>query len=228
MPAKPMDEVTILGRVRAKGISTSTLSDCDLYTLIQDALDEYMFYKPKLSITSMANCITTVANQPNYSLPDDALWVISVAWHPDYSSDLNDVYRELLMSTMGSNSISVVEIYYQKLAALHNIYGGKWKLVDGEIWLIPEPNSSGVKVPVFYASEKTLEELDQIGDYRFLDLVYYKALHSVGMAKTIGGGWRAGAYATNEAVGRETLRSANMGLDRTRALLANSYTGRHS
>lgn len=227
-PVNPLDDVTIRGRIRARGISRSDMSDDDLYTIIEDALDEYTFYKPNLKITSTSTCITTVANQPNYSKPTGALWVVSVAWNPDFTSDLDDVYENLLVESLHGDSPIVLDIYHQKLAKLHELYGGHWKIVDDDIWLIPTPSSSGTKVAVFYASERTLQEVGEIADRRFMDLVYYMALESIATQKTIGGGWRAGAYATNEGVGRETSKAAMRGLDRTRAAIANSYTGRRS
>ena len=74
----PYNESGIIQSLRSRGIREADISDDSLQTLISDALVEFLFYRPKVAITSTSTCITTVAEQPNYAKPTGALTIIDV------------------------------------------------------------------------------------------------------------------------------------------------------
>ena len=225
----PYEEVGIIARLRGKGIREADISDDDLLVIIEDCLDTYLFYKPKIVLTTAATCIVTVADQPNYSKPTGALWIISVEWNPDYSSDaenIGDIYEDIILTHLDTADSTILMLQYDEMSKLHRIFGGSWEIKNDQIWLIPEPATSGDHVAVLYATSRTLDELDRIADRRFMELCEAEAMMAVGQKKLTGGGWRAGAFQVSEAVGRETIRHAEKKLDRVLLQLSNSYAGR--
>lgn len=228
MAINPYSESSLIATLRAKGISTSDIDDDALLVVIEDALNDYLFYKPKIAITSYADSITTVADQPNYALPDDALWVRQVCWNPSYSAtEFEDMWKEILLANYQETNPTVLMIEYGKMAQLNRLFKGRWEILNDEIWLKPCPD--GVyNVAVIYAASRTLDELDQIGDRRFLELAYFHTLYAVATKKLTGGGWKAGQWAVSESVGRETMKVAERGLEMTRLRIANSFVGGRS
>lgn len=218
----------IISTLRAKGISTTDISDANLATIITDALRFWSYYRPNLEMTSSSTCITTVADQPNYTKPTGAHWIIEVAWNPDYSEDLEDIYMEILTQTLQSDESSNLFIYYRNVAQLHKFFGGHWQEINDEIYLIPIPGESGEKVAVYYADDKTISDLDQIDDYLFGELVYGMCLEAKGTSALTQGGWSAGAYKVDARVAEETLRLARTKLADVRNQIANSYMGSRS
>ena len=226
---KPFTRFDILEAIRAKGISSTDISDDDMFVLIDQALKTYAFFRPKKKMTAASGWLTTVANQPNYDFPDDAFWIIDVAWNPDYSSALEDLYEDILLQSIGKDeSASLLTIQYRQMANLHKYFGGRWEIQNDEIYLIPAPSLSDLKVAVYYASDYTLAELGQIKDNRFFELVYAMALERKGMDLLSDGGWSAGTYKVDSSVARETLRLAEKKKDTVLSQLANSYTGQRS
>lgn len=225
----PYSRPSILSVIRAKGISETDISDPDMLTLIDEALNTYSFYRPKKMLTASSGWITTVQDQPNYDRPSDALWVIDVCWNPDYSSAVEDLYEEILMESVSrEDAPSLLTIQYRQMAQLHKYFGGSWEILNDEIYLIPTPGTSDLKVPVIYADEHTLAELGEIKDKRFIDLVYAMALERKGTDMLEDGGWTAGSYKVDNSVARETLRLADKKMAEVTMLLANSYTGQRS
>lgn len=222
MPVVAFESSDLIAKLRARGISSSDLDDEFLLTLMDDGLNEYLFYKPNIAITSYATSITTVADQPNYDKPTDALWVISCGWNPDYAdTEIDDIWNVLTLDHVTEHEVSVMLIDYSNMSRLHSYFAGSFEIRNDEIWLKPCP--SGIyHVPVIYAAAKTLEDMDQIADNRLMELIFYRALYSVGVTKMTTGGWRAGSYQVSESVGRETMRAAEKGLERTRLLLASA------
>lgn len=222
---------TLIATVRARGISSDDVSDVDMGTLITSAVNVYSSYRPNLILTTSATCLTTVADQPNYSKPDDALWVIEVAWHPDYSSSLSslsDLYTEILLQDMPADDSSQLFIHYGQLAQLRRFFGGNWKMINDEIYLIPYPVTADDKVAVYYATAKALTDLDTVADQLFEDLVFYTAMQSIGNKKLLSGGWRAGNYSVDQRVGEQIVRHANENMGNVIIRLANSYTAQRS
>ncbi len=228
MAINPYSESSLIATLRANGISTSDIDDDAMLVVIEDALNDYLFYKPKIAITSYADSITTVADQPNYALPDDALWVRQVCWNPSYSAtEFEDMWKEILLANYQETNPTVLMIEYGKMAQLNRLFKGHWEILNDEIWLKPCPD--GVyNVAVIYAASRPLDELDQIKDRWFMDLCYFHALFSVATKKLTGGGFRAGQYSQSESVGRETMKVAERGLEMTRLRIANSFVGGRS
>ena len=224
----PFSQSGLINTLRAKGISSNDISDESLGTLIDDALRTYLFYKPKVCITTHATCIHTVADQPNYAKPTDALWIRSVAWNPTYSAtELEDMWKDILLATYPEDDPSMLMLDYMKMSELNRLFKGHWEIRNDEIWLKPVPD--GVyHVAVIYATSRTLDELDQIGDNRFVDLAFYTALMAVGTSKLTGGGWRAGQLSVSESVGRETMKVAEGGLNDTLLKISNNYVAGRS
>jgi len=224
----PYSESGIISTLRAKGIRTADITDENLLLVIEDALNEYLFYRPKVCITTAAACITTVAGTPNYNKPTGALWVKQVCYNPDYQdTDYEAIWTQMMLNHMTANDTTEMLIDYQKMAILHRYFDGFWEMRNDQIWLMPCPQGA-YKVAVIYADDRTIDELDEIGDYRFAELCYWKAMLSVGVTKVTGGGFRAGQYSTSDAVGRETMRYAEKNLDRVRLQIANAYIGGRS
>lgn len=221
---KPYEQYNIIRKLRARGISENDVTDDSLLTLIDLCLDEYLFYKPNVCITSSTTKISTVADQPNYDKPTGALWIIDVCWNPDYGDDFDDIWKDIVASSIDSDDTALLLLDYRQMSLLHKYFGGAWTIRNDQIWLIPAP-SAVYQVAVIYAATRTLDELDEIADKRFFDLIYYMALDAAGTTKLTGGGWKAGQYQVSESVGRETKRVAQKGLEDTRALLANAYRG---
>lgn len=226
--ANPQTESDIITKLRADGISSSDLTDAKLLTIIDSALDEYLFIKPKISLTTSATCIETAADQPSYSLPTGALWVREVAWYPGYTNtDYEIIWQELMLRNLRDTDTSVLTFDYREMANLTKFFRGSWEILDDKIFLKPCPDAV-YHVPVIYATSRTLDELDQIADRRFYHLCKYMALEAVGIAKTTSGGWSAGQYRQNDSVGKETLKVAREGLAMVRAQIGNAYTAGRS
>jgi hypothetical protein len=220
----PWTDALVITNVRAKGVSASDISDDDLGTIIADALRYWSQMRPKLKLTTSSTCITTVADQPNYSKPTDAHWIVEVAWNPDYDEDFDDIYMDTLAATLDIAESSNLFIHYRNVAQLHKFFGGHWKEIDDEIYLIPTPNTSGEKVAVYYADDKTIADLDQINDYLFAELVHGMCLEAMATAKINSVGWSAGAYRVDKGVVEQTMRLAATKLANVRNQIANSYT----
>lgn len=223
MPENPFNESNLINTLRSRGISRSDIDDDALTVVIEDALNDYLFRKPKVCITSYAESITTVDNQPNYEFPDGALWIKDVLWHPGYAAtDYEDIWTEIMASSLNDPDPTVMLVDYLKMSLLNRYSKGFWEIRNDEIWLKPCPD--GVyHVAVIYAGSRTLTELDKIADRRFVDLCYYHALMSVATKKLTGGGWRAGQFTVNESVGKETMKVAREGLQETRLAINNAY-----
>ena len=226
--ANPHNESSLIATLRARGISSNDIDDDALMVVIGDSLHEYLFFRPKVCITAYAASITTVADQPDYAKPTGALWIKAVAWNPSLlSSDYDDVWTELMLKHVEDADTGIMTFDYRQMALLHRYFQGFWTIRNDRIWLLPTPDQV-YHVPVIYAGSRTIDELDQIGDYRFTDLVFYKALLAVGTKKLTGGGWRAGQLSVSESVGRETMREATKGLAEVKLQIANAYRGSRS
>jgi hypothetical protein len=223
----PIEEFQLIKRIRARGLSTTDVSDTTLQTLISDALDQYLFFKPKIAITTAATAITTVADQPNYAKPTGALFIKEVAWNPDYTDDVGDVYTTIIQNELDENDLTLLELDYQEMSRMRKLFGGHWEIRNDQIWLEPCP-SDVYKVAVIYGASRTLDELDRIADNRFIDLIFYKGLMAIGTSKLSTGGWRAGQVSVEARVGIETFNAGNKGLAQTLLQLSNSYTGSRS
>lgn len=218
----------LIATLRAKGISASDISDVNLGLVITESLSDYNFYHPNKVMTAYEDCITTVAGQPSYDMPTGALWVVSVGWNPDYAnSDIGDVWKEIMLNGLSDTDPSVMLMDYRKMSLLHKYFKGFWEMLDGKIFLKPCPD--GVySVSVVYATARSLGELDDVKDNRFKDLCYYNAMLAVGTTKLTGGGWSGGQFKVSESVGKETMKVAEKGLEKTKLLLANAWTARRS
>lgn len=220
-------ESGIIRRLRSKGIREADISDDDLLEIIQDSLETFLFYRPKVTITSSTTCLTTVADQPNYSKPTGALIIFNVGWNPDYSTSadaITDLYEQVFLTHLDTADTTIMELQYDQMSRLHHLFGGAWEIRNDEIWLEPTPTLSGTKVAVIYGTSRTLDELDRIADRRFMELCEANAMLAVGQSKLTGGGWRAGSFQVSEAVGRETMRVAEKKLAKVLDQLANSYS----
>jgi len=218
----PFTEAGLIQTLRGDGIRAVDLDDDALLVIIADSLFEYLFYRPKLAITTSSTCLTTVADQPNYAKPTGALIIVDVCWNPGISADVENLF----LQELDTRDSTLLMLQYDEISKLHRMFGGSWKILNDEIWLMPTPVTADTKVAVIYTTGRSLEELDMIADRRFYDLCKYRSMLAVGEKKLVGGGWRAGAYNISEAVGRESVKHANKKLEETRLLLAQSYSGR--
>lgn len=228
MADNPFTESGLIQAVRDKGISVNDIDDIALGGLINISLMEYQAFRPQLVLSTASTCITTVAGEPSYAKPTGATFIREVFWQPSYQTEeMDDLWTQIVLGNQYNPDPTILMLDHLKIARYNQIFKGSWKILDDEIFLIPTPDSV-YKVAVLYATQKTLDELDQINDFRLVDLVYYNALLAVGTKKLTGGGFRAGQYSQSESVGRETVRVAEKGLERTKLLLANAATMRRS
>jgi len=221
---------TLHAKLRAvTGITADDVSDSDLSLIISAALDEFLYYRPQTKVTAAAEAITTVASQPNYALPSDALWVIEVCWNPDQFSwedtdgILDSLYLQLSAESFDAQHPSELYAVYQRYAEFRKFFQGHWRILNDEIWLIPPPYQAGDKVAVIYAAARTLSDLDAIKDNPFFQLckgflMERDAADALGNAD-----WRAGSVAVGGAAALGKARSAERQLERARAICANNY-----
>jgi len=222
------DQSTLIATVRARGISSTDVSDVNLATLITSAVNRYSSYRPSLTMTTSTTSLTTVKDQPNYTKPSAALWIIDVAWNPDWSSSMEDLYTEILLQNMPADDSSQLFIYYGQLAQLHKFFGGSWKIINDEIYLIPVPNVNDNEVAVYYATAKALTDLDTVADQLFEDLVFYTAMQSVANKRILTGGWKAGNYTVDGKAALVMATHAQDELGNVILRLADSYIGQRS
>jgi len=219
-----MTENTLIEEIRAlTGVTTSQLSDNDLSILIGMALDEYATYNPKVNFTADSDYITTVDGQPNYAMPSDALWIIEVFWSP-YESEVGDLVEQLLCQYDPAHPVDL-SIYYHQLATVRFYFGGHWKILNNEIWLVPPPASGDVKVPLLYATARTLDSMADQADFLFKRLVAAYVLQRRATDLIQNTGWRAGAYQVSQSVGQAMAKKAENELQEVRQRLAQAYTG---
>lgn len=215
-----IDETTLKSRMRNRGITTSDVSDAELDSLIDDALEEYSSYRPNLTFTAESGWLTTIINEPSYTFPTGATKIISVFWNPDYSdSYVGDIYGEILLDILDATDTTEIMIEYRKMAQMRRYFGGSWYILNGKIFLVPAPSISDIKVPVIYATIHTLSTLNQISDHLFYDLVYAYCLERKAFALSSSGGWKAGAYAVTPQAGAVMHTAADKKLNEVRTRL---------
>lgn len=231
-----MQYATLTQQLRSMtGFTTDTVSEHDLSNIVNASLNEYLLYRPGLELTAAADALVTVDDQPNYAMPDDALWIIEVAWSPDLIGDddlsgsLDELYLELNREGLDPNHPSELTIIYQRLAEYRTFFSGHWKVINDEIWLIPCPTQSGDHVAIYYAKARTLSDLNAIKDQRFFDLVRSALLirHAQDLAEE--GSWRAGSLSVdNTRLSESFLRSGEKLREKTLAVIANPYYAQRS
>ncbi|OPZ93652.1 MAG: hypothetical protein BWY74_01046 [Firmicutes bacterium ADurb.Bin419] len=220
-------EATIETYIRARGISTSDVSDSDLDTLILMALDEYSTYRPYTNFTTTSGYLTTVDGQADYTYPTGAISILNVFWQPDYADDaIGDVYTDMLLKTYNTDHPIDLTIYYNQLAEMRYFFAGRWKDIGGKIFLVPPPTISGTKVAVLYATKQTVSTLNAIDDYLFMDLVYAYCSERKAMLYMESAGFRAGSYSVTPDAGQALMKFAELKMTEVRqrlsALPANS------
>jgi len=219
-----MTEKGLIEEIRAlTGVATSQLSDDDISTLIGLALDEYATYNPKINFTAESGYITTVEDQPNYSMPSGALWIIEVFWTP-YESEVSDLIEQLVREYDPAHPADL-SIYYHQLATVRHYFGGHWKILNDEIWLIPTPTEDDLKVPLLYATARTLDSMADQADFLFKRLVAAYVLQRRATDLIQNTGWRAGAYQVSQSVGQAMAKKAEEELRDVRQRLAQAYIG---
>ena len=229
-----MRESDIAARLRATtGTSTDLISDADLSLILKEVLDEFVWYRPATKLTAAADALVTVADQPNYDIPSDALYVIEVPWLPgqlgsDDDGILDNLYVQLSTGAWDALHPSELHVLYQRLAECRNFFQGHWKVLNDQIWLAPIPVDSGDNVAIFYAKAKTLDDLKTIRDRPFMWLASGYIWERRAADKLDNGDWRAGSYAVGSAAAVEMARFAERKLKRARSMCANSYGVRTS
>lgn len=209
-----MTLATIKERIRARGISSSDVSDSDLSIIINDALSEYSSYNPDTVFTLSSGYLTTVANQQEYDFPAGAITILNVFWNEDYTLDINEIFDV--------NEVLEGDLYvaYSKVATYVKYYSMSWEIKNNKIYLIPVPAQSDVKVAVLYGKAQTLDTLNEIEDQLFYDLVYALALQAVGLKHSQTSGFRAGAYAQYPTAAVVIMQTAQKKLDEVRQRLS--------
>lgn len=210
----------IITQIRALGIRSSDISDSDLVTIIEVALDEWNRYRPNIEMTNSTTCLVTVADQPNYSMPTGALWITSVCWNPGYDTDVKEIIETATFANFDAAVETNFFAYYKQLATLKKYFGGHWDIINDEIYLSPTPTQSGTKVAVFYATENDLSDLNVAKDNLFKQLVHGLCLERMAMDKSRNVGFTAGAYKVDKGAADQIAMLARDKLKRVRNMLA--------
>jgi len=207
-------QTTLLDQLRARtGITSDVVSDADAEDIIIGALDEYNAHRPCMRMTAVANAITTVSSQPNYAIPSDALWVVEVCWSPfdmiddDTTGSLESFLEEVYLGSLNDDHPSEIVAFRQGMAKWSQLFRGSWKIINGEIWLIPPPTSNGDHVAVCYAKANTLADLGSVKDQEFFNLckACLKERWGMELNKVVG---RAGSYTYPAEAARLILQKA--------------------
>lgn len=224
----------IIANMRARGISTTEVSDANLTILIADCLETYSYYKPKKIFTFTQHWITTTAYVAQYAFPTGALRVDMVFWQPDYneSLSLSELYTELIGEIYDIHHPSDILVTFNQVNAMRRNFEGSWRVVNTDetnnpkkIVLIPTPTISSVKVPIIYSTTKTISDLNIVDDKIFERLVYATTLKAKAQYYFSQGGWRAGAYAVSDKIGISLDSYANKEMDDTLLILSNGGYG---
>lgn len=225
-----MDSTTLTSQMRATtGFDAGVISDQDLSHIYTITLNEYLRFRPALQLTNTTGQITTVADQPNYDLPEDALWIDEVAWSPDGSdhstgSDpIGQLYADIALQSYNPAHTSELLIIHQRFIDTKKYFAGAWKIINDEIWLSPCPATSGDHVAVYYAKARVLSDLASVKDQLFFELAKGHVYMRRAMDLSINSDWRAGSYAVGSGPASQMLKAAEDCLKRARHLLANSY-----
>lgn len=216
---------SLIESMRAMGISATDISDSDIIIIIENALDEYNEYKPNVRMTTSLTCLTTVDGQPNYSFPDDALWITGVCWNAEFNEDVSSIIDEVKLASLGDATTSDFWIYYNNVRRIKENFGGKWEIINDEIYLYPTPTTSGIKVAVFYATENTLESLNTVKHRIFRELVHGLCLERSAIERSKNAGYTAGSYKVDKGVADQAIIHAAGKLKQVRHRLSNAYYG---
>lgn len=207
------------------GFTVAEITDSDLSLIMDAALNEWLHYNPGLELTTASTAITTVQNQAAYALPSDALWIKEVCWAPDHVGDeeLATLYADIQLGAFDPEHPSELTIIYQKYADFRRFFDGNWKVINNQIWLIPQPNVGGDKVAVFFAKAVSLEDLNTIKHQVFAELcrAYMKQRRAMDLIRT--SGFRAGSYQVSAAVGEMMVKESDKAMTLARHRINNGY-----
>lgn len=202
-----MNADDLVTEVRARGISTTNLSDADLDTIIGGVLRTYNRYRPR----HLTSTITTVQYQGEYDVDADATQVIEVFWEPSGVSDIvSRVMTELQMIETDFYYPSLPKIYYINRSELRNTTSGSWEMSGRQVRLIPVPTDDGISVPYIYSANwDSLEDIPISDEDLLVEGAVALANVSVARSRASNAGWQAGDYrvdgsdATNEVTRAE-------------------------
>lgn len=219
----PISDTDLKNRIRARGVSTTDITDANLSYLISAALDEYSSYRPNVTFTASSGYLTTVAGTSSYAFPLNAITILNVFYNPDYSDEEVDIMYINLLKNSGRDDQPIdLIIDASKMAQYRRFFSGSWKIMNGLIFLIPTPELDGIKVPIVYGSQQTESTLNNIDDNIFCELVYAYCMESRALSLMNSSGFRAGSYSVSSSAGSETMKYAQKKLDDVRARLAAS------
>lgn len=221
-----MDAERIVTRIRALGVSTSQLSDANLYELIDHALAVYNRYRPKY----MHSTFDTVAYQGAYTVDAGALNVVAVFWEPSDTSDvMSRVLAELKMMEAEFNYPSLLQIYYYNKHELRKTTNGRWTMQGNQVRLIPVPTTSGTVVPYIYTTAwEDVDDIPLADEELLIDGVNAMASAAVARARVGSGGWRAGDYQVEGGSASAEMTRASRSVLQWRSTLAGGAMGGRS
>lgn len=157
------DKASFTTGIRARGISSTEISDVNLEAVMDEALYEFSRYRPLVSDRTFE----TVADQQKYTwtqMGDSAgKTVIECIWNPFSTGDEWDLARTA--ATLGIpreagywHFPSQDEIEQLKAGAFARNYGGKGYQIDkdgGSLYLTPTPEQAGETVYIVYTKGYT-------------------------------------------------------------------------
>jgi len=228
-----VDQDTLESRLRARtGITDDIVSENDLRSIILSCLDEYNRRRPSLVLTLSADAILTVADQPNYAIPANALWVVEVAWNPfdivddDTTGTLEAFLEQTYLAALRSDKPSEVVAYRQGMAKWAELFKGHWRIINNgtadEIWLDPVPTSNNDYVAVYYVAARDINGLGWEKDHQFFHLCKAALKERWGMELVKVSG-RAGAYSFPASAAQMILKDARSEYDRVLLRISRSH-----
>ncbi|MFA5704576.1 MAG: hypothetical protein WC982_13805 [Advenella sp.] len=190
-----MNADDLVSEVRARGISTTNLSDDNLDTIIGGVLRAYNRYRPR----HLHSTITTVQYQGEYDVDVDCTRVIEVFWEPSDTADIvSRVMTELQMIETDFYYPSLLKIYHINKAQMRDTISGNWTMYGRKIRLIPVPTDAGISVPYIYSANwKNLEDIPLSDEELLVEGAVALANVSVARSRAGNAGWQAGDYRVN-------------------------------
>jgi len=170
MAALDEDAVTAAVRLEVGNPITDELADTVIQRKIKHAVRRYN--RTLAGSALKISYFETVADQQAYTIPAGVERIVDVFWNTDlnYDDEFGDGFPGAVSSEFEDRDVnfrSLGLITEMKVKQLRDIAtsGYDWMIVDGKIYLDPDPDETGVKVYYFYTSTSddvtTLDDSDE-------------------------------------------------------------------
>lgn len=148
-------------RVNVGGPTTRELTDATIEASIGDAT-KAVYAKTGDRLAKLGT-ITTVAGTQSYvPAATDFGQIINVYWNgqflaelPTFDSDIPLQEVQLPEGDVNFRSLSLIEDMKRKELREISTYGYRWEFIEGKVYLVPMPETSGLKVKYLYAPKSS-------------------------------------------------------------------------